>query len=281
MLNKLTAVILILFAYHANADSIYETYVPSRNGGDSTETRQHHPPSMLCLNIKPQHSVDIKQITGNWYGNEIIMHTQDIPGVYRYDSCVMINLNDVTDQMRDYYQPTSYRRVDTMATASTSSNGQQYDVTANSRHSHLSTRYLRLIWSEKDDNIEYNFNYTMNHPGLWTNVGEQRGSMVALNKYSQFTGTVQVVKAVSDHLVLTFCSSDLHHSIYTIVLSREPQGLSQDIIRSIRNLLSRRGLYTESIRQVCMKSSAFTQRSSLSTALLLLVLICILRKLLY
>ncbi|XP_046806929.1 uncharacterized protein LOC111683244 [Lucilia cuprina] len=162
------------------------------------------------------------------------MHTQDIPGVYRYDSCVMINLNDVTDQMRDYYQPTSYRRVDTMATASTSSssslsNGQQYDVTANSRHSHFNTRYLRLIWSEKDDNIEYNFNYTMNHPGLWTNVGEQRGSMVALNKYSQFTGTVQVVKAVSDHLVLTFCSSDLHHSIYTIVLSREPQGLSQDV----------------------------------------------------
>ncbi|XP_065360000.1 uncharacterized protein LOC135953900 [Calliphora vicina] len=290
MLHGLTAVILILVTSHVNGDSIYETYVPSRSGGDTTDIRQHHPPSMLCLNIKPQHSVDIKQITGNWYGNEIIMHTQDIPGVYRYDSCVMINLNDVTDQMRDYYQPTSYRRVDTMAAASTSSssssssqsNGQQqYDVTANSRHSHLNTRYLRLIWSEKDDNIEYNFNYTMNHPGLWTNVGEQRGSMVALNKYSQFTGTVQVVKAVSDHLVLTFCSSDLHHSIYTIVLSREPQGLSQDIIRSIRNLLSRRGLYTESIRQVCMKSSAFTQRSSLSTALLLLVSICILRKLFY
>lgn len=137
--------------------------------------------------------------------------------------------------MRDYYQPSvGYRRVDTMAasldsTSSSSSLSHAYDVNTNTRHAHLNTRYLRLVWSEKDDNIEYNFNYTMNHPGLWTNVGEQRGSMVALNKYSQFTGTVQVVKAVSDHLVLTFCSSDVHHSIYTIVLSREPQGLSQDV----------------------------------------------------
>ena len=131
--------------------------------------------------------------------------------------------------MREYYQPSNgYRRVDSMPALSTSTSSS-YDVNTNARHSHLNTRYLRLIWSEKDDNIEYNFNYTMNHPGLWTNIGEQRGSMVALNKYSQFTGTVQVVKAVSDHLVLTFCSSDMHHSIYTVVLSREPQGLSQDV----------------------------------------------------
>ncbi|KAM7354968.1 uncharacterized protein ACRADG_001244 [Cochliomyia hominivorax] len=280
MFSVLIFSVLILFTNRVSGDTIYETYVPARSGGDTNDMRQHHPPSMLCMNIKPQHSVDIKQITGNWYGNEIIMHTQDIPGVYRYDSCVMINLNDVTDQMREYYQPHSYRRVDPMAAAATSTslpNGQ-YD---SSRHLYMNTRYLRLIWSEKDDNIEYNFNYTMNHPGLWTNVGEQRGSMVALNKYSQFTGTVQVVKAVSDHLVLTFCSNDLHHSIYTIVLSREPQGLSHDIIRSIRNLLSRRGLYTESIRQVCMKSSAFTSRSSLITALLSLAFICIIRKFVY
>uniref|UniRef100_T1P8D8 Uncharacterized protein n=1 Tax=Musca domestica TaxID=7370 RepID=T1P8D8_MUSDO len=246
---------------------------------------------MLCMNLKPQHSVDIKQITGEWHGNEIIMHTQDVPGVYRYDSCVTFYLNDVTDQMRDYYQP-SYRRTEgihsSSASSSSSLEGHRDRTASLMAHRHSNTRYLRLIWSEKDDNIEYNFNYTMNHPGLWTNVGEQRGSMVALNKYNQFTGTVQVVKAVSDHLVLTFCSSDLHHSIYTVVLSREPQGLSQDVIRSIRNLLSRRGLYTESIRQVCVKSSAAAasvlNKSSSTTSLLamsvfLLVLICISRKL--
>ncbi|XP_061402941.1 uncharacterized protein LOC133338852 [Musca vetustissima] len=271
----------IVVCVHANEDS-YETYVPPRPGSDTTEIRQHHPPSMLCMNIKPQHSVDIKQITGEWHGNEIIMHTQDVPGVYRYDSCVTFYLNDVTEQMREYYQP-SYRRSESFH-SSPSMEGHR-DASPSMGHRHSNTRYLRLIWSEKDDNIEYNFNYTMNHPGLWTNIGEQRGSMVALNKYNQFTGTVQVVKAVSDHLVLTFCSSDLHHSIYTVVLSREPQGLGQDVIRSIRNLLSRRGLYTESIRQVCVKSSAAAlNKSSSTTSLLvmsvfLLVLICISRKL--
>lgn len=51
---------------------------------------------------------------------------------------------------------------------------------------------------------------------------------------------------------------------------------SFQIIRSIRNLLSRRGLYTESIRQVCMKSSAFTPTLSVvMMATLLLTLMCI------
>ncbi|XP_075162361.1 uncharacterized protein LOC142235026 isoform X2 [Haematobia irritans] len=206
------------------------------------------------------------------------MHTQDIPGVYRYNSCITFYLNDVTDQMRDYYQPT-HRRVDGIRTASVSSSSEgHHDAGVGYRHTN--TRYLRLIWSENDDNIEYNFNYTMNHPGYWTNLGEQRGSLVARNKYNQFSGSVQVVKAVGDHLVLTFCSSDIHHSIYTVVLSREPQGLGQNVIRSIRNLLSRRGLYTESIRQVCVPSSSpalSRQPSSMLvlTSVVLLVLICI------
>ncbi|XP_073843816.1 uncharacterized protein [Musca autumnalis] len=291
MIGVSLAFIWCIVCVHANEDS-YETYVPPRpgvhGGSDTTEIRQHHPPSMLCMNIKPQHSVDIKQITGEWHGNEIIMHTQDIPGVYRYDSCVTFYLNDVTDQMRDYYQPSRRRTESIHSSASSSSSSLEghRDMGASTMAHHYSnTRYLRLIWSEKDDNIEYNFNYTMNHPGLWTNVGEQRGSMVALNKYNQFTGTVQVVKAVSDHLVLTFCSSDIHHSIYTVVLSREPQRLNHNVIRSIRNLLSRRGLYTESIREVCVKNSASAlNKSSSSTAasllgmsIVLLVLICISR----
>lgn len=36
---------------------------------------------------------------GLWYGSEIIVHTQDFPGVYEYDSCVIIHLADVTDQV--------------------------------------------------------------------------------------------------------------------------------------------------------------------------------------
>uniref|UniRef100_A0A1A9VEA4 Lipocalin/cytosolic fatty-acid binding domain-containing protein n=1 Tax=Glossina austeni TaxID=7395 RepID=A0A1A9VEA4_GLOAU len=239
-----------------------EMYLPSRlnREGELTvlqqqsEQQQHHPPSMLCQNIKPQHSVDIKQISGKWYGNEIIIHTQDLPGVYQYHSCVIVYINDITEQSVDEYEPL-----------------------------HASVRYLRLIWSEKDLNIEYNFNYTMNRPGLWHNMGEQRGSMVALNQYTQFNGRVQVVNSINDHLVLTFCGSDMHHSIYTIVLSRNPEGLNSVTIRSIRNLLTRRGLYTESIRKVCESISSSGHRIiipflTLSTFGLLMRIYWMLRK---
>lgn len=38
----------------------------------------------------------LSQIMGLWYGSEIIIHSQDYPGVYEYDSCVIIHLTDVT-----------------------------------------------------------------------------------------------------------------------------------------------------------------------------------------
>ncbi|KAI9586815.1 hypothetical protein GQX74_002662 [Glossina fuscipes] len=202
-----------------------EMYLPSRlnREGELTvlqqqsEQQQHHPPSMLCQNIKPQHSVDIKQMHDYNYHN--------------YRAPTTMDSASAVTQSVDEYEPL-----------------------------HASVRYLRLIWSEKDLNIEYNFNYTMNRPGLWHNMGEQRGSMVALNQYTQFNGRVQVVNSINDHLVLTFCGSDMHHSIYTIVLSRNPEGLNSVTIRSIRNLLTRRGLYTESIRKVCESISSSGHR---------------------
>jgi len=36
---------------------------------------------------------------GLWYGSEILMHSQDNPGVYEYDTCVIIHLTDVTQQV--------------------------------------------------------------------------------------------------------------------------------------------------------------------------------------
>lgn len=94
-------------------------------------------------------------------------------------------------------------------------------------------KYLRLIWSERDNNLEYTFNYTTSAPGQWSNIGDQRGSLVTLNTYTQFTGTVQVVKAVNDHLVLTFCGNDVKSSIYTVVLTRNRLGLSLDVSKLI------------------------------------------------
>lgn len=235
----------IVFCFAINQYQSYDE-VPSSTG------RNFHTNSLLCMDIKPQHSVDIGQITGMWYGNEIIIHTQDIPGIYEYDSCVIIHLNDITEQMRNHYNNHQYTQ---QYNQRRTLNEQQQQHIHDANNERNSARYLRLIWSESDNNLEYMFNYTERSPGLWINIGEQRGSLVALNSYKQFTGTVQVVKAVSDHLVLTFCGNDMTGSIYTLVLSRTEKGLSIEELRSIRSLLSRRGLYTETIRKVCSSAA--------------------------
>lgn len=49
--------------------------------------------------------------------------------------------------------------------------------------------------------------------------------------YSQFTGTVQVMKAVGNHLVLTFCETLPKSQMFTIILTRKPHLLSRDVSR--------------------------------------------------
>lgn len=55
------------------------------------------------------------------------------------------------------------------------------------------------------------------------------GSLVGQTKYSQFTGTVQVMKAVGNHMVLTFCENLPGSQLFSIVLSRRPDTLSVDV----------------------------------------------------
>ncbi|ALC44004.1 CG32032 [Drosophila busckii] len=222
--------------------------------------------AVRCVNVNPQNSVDLQQIMGLWYGSEIIMHSQEIPGVYDYDTCVIIHLTDVTDRVRQNqgYNGQGYNNnhryqynQDNQNIYRTSTSPPTY-LDSNQefrRLQALRTKYLRLVWSESDNNLEYTFNYTTDAPGQWSNIGDQRGSLVNLNTYSQFSGTVQVVKAVNDHLVLTFCGNDVKSSIYTLVLTRNRLGLSSDELRSIRNMLFRRGLSTETIRKVCNGAS--------------------------
>jgi len=47
--------------------------------------------------------------------------------------------------------------------------------------------------------------------------------------YSQFTGTVQVMKAVGNHLVLTFCETLPKSQMFTIILTRKLHPLSRDV----------------------------------------------------
>lgn len=88
--------------------------------------------------------------------------------------------------------------------------------------------YLRLIWDEHGTDIEYTLRYNTSRPGFWLASEPQRGVMLQIN-HSYFAGTVQVMKAVGDHMVLTFCEGLPSSKLFSIVLSRRPDTLSYDV----------------------------------------------------
>lgn len=47
--------------------------------------------------------------------------------------------------------------------------------------------------------------------------------------YTQFTGTLQVMKAVGNHLVLTFCQTIPKGHLFSIILSRKPNTLTHEV----------------------------------------------------
>jgi hypothetical protein len=81
------------------------------------------------------------------------------------------------------------------------------------------------------------------------------------DKYNvQFSGTVHVMKAVSSHVVLTFCSRpDL--KMYTVLMSRTKR-LPHTEVRGVNNLLvRRRHLGGGHFKEMCKGAAASTTRS--------------------
>jgi hypothetical protein len=98
---------------------------------------------------------------------------------------------------------------------------------------HGSNRRLRLIWDEKGRSVEYPLRVDSQRRGFWMTTGPQKGTMLDL-PYNQLTGTVQVMKAVGNHLVLTFCNSLPNSQMFTVVLTRKPHLLTRDVSQSTR-----------------------------------------------
>lgn len=94
------------------------------------------------------------------------------------------------------------------------------------------------------------------------------GSMLQ-RPYRQFAGTVQVMKAVSTHVVLTFCSPNSEH--YSVVLSREKE-LSKSELRSVNSMLQRRKLTQVGIREACRDIATHLQISWLMISVFLILL---------
>ncbi|XP_054271437.1 uncharacterized protein LOC128992071 [Macrosteles quadrilineatus] len=165
-----------------------------------------------CRDMQPQRSLDVDQLMGLWHTVEIIQHR---------------------DEQR-------FRGV------------QVTDTCPMVHLSQTSSSDLKMLWHEPAGYVEYRFRITdESNPGFWLSWGPQNGSMLS-KPYQQFAGTVQVMKAVQTHMVLTFCSPNQSH--YTIILARNNR-LGMADIRGVRNLLGRRGLPQVGIRETCKDSA--------------------------
>lgn len=84
------------------------------------------------------------------------------------------------------------------------------------------------------------------------------GSLTTRPNYQQFSGTVQVLKAVNDHLVLNFCQEAMAGrpaQLYSVLFSRNPGELNRWEIDSVHGLLQNKKLSVASRRMVCGNSA--------------------------
>ncbi|XP_065078057.1 uncharacterized protein LOC135701216 [Ochlerotatus camptorhynchus] len=242
---------------------------------DSSQENRGSSTAQYCTDLNPQTGLDIEQIMGLWYGSEVITHIGSEEGETIYDTCVVIHLADITNstatsenQHQDigpevrfgtsygYPGDRSHSRHDADGNRRYQAQQQhQQQQQHNYRQQQANVRYLRLIWDEKESMLDYTLRFNTSRPGFWIASAPQSGSMVQL-PYIQFTGTIQVLKAINNQLVLTFCQSMPGGQLFSVVLSRQPMGLSPEENQSIRNLLRRRNLSTIAVRKVCYSGAA-------------------------
>lgn len=113
---------------------------------------------------------------------------------------------------------------------------------------------------------QLNLLYTSNYP--LSDIFFFSGAILK-SQFSHYAGNIQVLKAVGNHMVLTFCHQLPERQFYSILLSREIK-LSPVEIHSVHRMLNRRGLNTNAVEKLCNNSGS---RFALHNCLGLLLLI--------
>lgn len=191
-------------------------------------------------------------------------------GVYReqiYDTCVIVHMAEITDEVASSEQ---YRPRD---------NSRGYHGGSTTNHQYDQQRFLRLTWDEKGANFEYMLRFNDSNSGFWKSSSPHQISATE-RYYTPFTGTVQVMKAVGNHVVLTFCEAAPKNQLFTIILARQRNELSRSDLQSVHKLLSYRQMPINNVRKVCLTGGAASLYSSKTGVMLLLAsLVCVVRSL--
>lgn len=162
---------------------------------------------------------------GMWFGSEVINHTpNDLEGEHIYDSCIVIHITEKSNDISTTDNPYQSRRQRLDNNYERTTN---YNYVGSNRRN--AVRNLRLIWDERGQLVEYSLRFNNSRMGFWLSSEPQSGSMVNDMQYTQFFGTIQVMKAVGNQLVLTFCQNGLKNQLYSVILSRKVESLTYEV----------------------------------------------------
>lgn len=92
--------------------------------------------------------------------------------------------------------------------------------------------FFRCFLCSPNESLKLSFNFLFKEIGVYPNENIVIHNKNAHRKTSstQFTGTVQVMEAVDDHLVLTFCQTVPTEELFTVILSRKLNTLTNEVM---------------------------------------------------
>ncbi|KAM3966528.1 uncharacterized protein ACR2FA_012066 [Aphomia sociella] len=207
-----------------------------------------------CVNRSPQTGIWVDSLMGMWYGVEFIQHLAGDARVDYGRTCIVIHVSEPMDRP--------------------STENQVFHVQHMNAKFRQQFRHLRLLWDEAGQTTEYALYFRNESAGYWQVFEGQNGTMTQNHNYQQFSGTVQVLKAVNDHLVLNFCQEPKNGrpaQLYSVLFSRDPGMMARWDIDSVHTMLQNKKLSVASRRLVCGNSAAKPLYSLFLLALLLLV----------
>ncbi|KAL0895568.1 hypothetical protein ABMA27_011668 [Loxostege sticticalis] len=187
-----------------------------------------------CVNRSPQTGILVDSLMGMWFGVEFVQHLAGDSRVDHAGTCILIHISEPVEQP--------------------STENQLFHVQHINARFRQQFRHLRLLWDEAGQTIEYALYFKNDSAGYWQVYDGQNGTLPSRPNYQQFRGTVQVLKAVHDHLVLNFCQeagNGRPAQLYSVLFSREPVTLARWEVESIHNMLQNKKLSVASRRMVC------------------------------
>ncbi|RVE49427.1 hypothetical protein evm_005939 [Chilo suppressalis] len=187
-----------------------------------------------CVNRSPQMGIWVESLMGIWYGVEFVQHLAGDSRVDYTRTCIVLHISEPMDRPSTENQLFHVQHINARFR-------QQY-------------RHLRLLWDEAGQTTEYALYFKNDSTGYWQVYDGQNGTLTTRPNYQQFSGTVQVLKAVQDHLVLNFCQEPLNGrpaQLYSVLFSREPGVMARWEVDSVHNMLQNKKLSVASRRMVC------------------------------